>query len=291
MNNDINYCYRCKLEKEWCAASISPSENGTKYTIMPGYGSEFDNVRMQFIGRFKNQDEFRFKFKWIAELNPIKDILCDDCIKEMIFAKEVRIVDEGIGDNVIYRPFYTSCCDTLVLEYNQKDNQNTFSSDSPCFYRLIKLDKFPYASEFAINSEWIDYNTPSLRKYCDDIFPDYEVNCVYCHNCLEKYLPFLRDNSYYLSRLGDHPLDGNIDDLRNQIQIWQDHYRMEIYGGYNGDETFEHVRTLEFRLKMKEYHIELIKELEQYFFTSNLEIICQKYYLPKDIKRYLLKFI
>ena len=156
--------------------SLNETEKlGKRYAIISGYNSCYDSLHIILTGDISTEKELRERHPWITEIGEHVDNLCDDCIEKMLRNKEAI---QGNND-VLFAPFYTSCCNKLFLE----------EIDSKEFYDVREeITTFPYVSYLKIFN-WSDILANTDKEPCyikeEDAFFSYSYSfqCVICKDC------------------------------------------------------------------------------------------------------------
>jgi hypothetical protein len=237
-----------------------------KSFVMAGYNSKYDNAKIEFSKQFKNEYELRETYPWIGNIGEEYDNLCDDCVSNMLINKELIYVG-GIDD--LRTPFYTSCCDKLITEFNYRQK----------YYDLRLVNIFPYLSYYVIENEQEFVCVSSLN------FP-YHLNSIICENC---YKNLNNENMIYIT---DHPVNYTLKELRNNVEqyIKFDLRGTNIdYKTINVDPTMKKFFENSYHnYYSKKNNLLIKKELSKYIARRNINILRTKFSLCKDIVSMIL---
>lgn len=298
-----HYSERCKVNRKAYETYNELDESDiVHYIVVSGYDSEYDNNtfyltngenNIDFINE-ENNEELRNRYPWISDMEEDFDnLLCDDCISDMIFYKELINDKPKFGS-----AGYTTCCN----KYYSKFDEN--------YYSIYRINKFPYVSYYKF-TEITDYECGYVKNngiYIDgdNLFFDYYPNCIVCKSCFSKCNNIITETEF-------SELDLNIEDLPSFYTLrWlriaaQNHMHLkpsDFYDFYAKEITLKYAKNLNefFNKRMylkytymylsKKNHLALKYDLLKYMARKNLYMIRKNMpSLNKDMINYILKFI
>jgi len=275
--NNVNYCDRCKTFSEGDNTVVSKVEDKPitrenyetlddtsyevndkpTYYIDADYGSDYDTCKIRLVCT-ECSDECSDKCsKWKN--------LCDNCIGLLLVRREaIPEHDEGI----IY-PCYTACCDKLCVD----NVENTL-------YNIEKVNCFPYTHYYRVKYE-------GGSTYITGVdFPDF---CVICEECLYDYD---ESDDYPFNR--SDPVHYALRTLRTEVEFYI-HRRVDfqynpLLNGNNFYRSKEYI-DLWYMYQSKRNMLLLKRELSYHVAKRNLELIKDKFWVPKDIFNLILSFV